>query len=126
MRRASFMVVLPLLAATAFAPGALAQDPAALARARERFREGAALMASNDWARALEAFKDVALVKSNANVRFNIATCQEKTGDYVQAAGSYRLALTEAGQSNAKNIEREVQAALAALLPKIPMVLIKR
>src|SRR4051812_22812980 len=124
MRRTSLTVILPLLAATAFAPGALAQDAAALARARERFREGAALEASGDWGRALEAFKDVALVKSNANVRFNIAVCQEKMGDYVQAAGSYRLALTEAGQTNAKNIEREVKAALAALLPRIPTVVV--
>src|SRR5262245_6386809 len=129
MRRISSSNLHRLLVAAAiatFTPGALSQDAAALARARERFREGAALEASGDWARALEAFKEVALVKSNANVRFNIAVCQEKLGDYVQAAGSYRLALSEANQSNSKDMASAVQSALAALEPKIPALLIKR
>src|SRR5262245_11216752 len=129
MRRISSSNLHRLLVAAAiatFTPGALAQDAAALARARERFREGAALEASGDWARALEAFKEVALVKSNANVRFNIAVCQEKVGDYVQAAGSYRLALTEMGQGGSKEIESAVQPALATLVPTTPALLIQR
>ncbi len=115
------------LAVSMLAPSAFADDAARdLARARERFKEGAASQAAGDFARALEAYKDVALVKSSAQVRFNIATCEEKLGDYVRAVGSYRLALTEATRSNAKDIEGAVQKALADLEPRIPMLLVKR
>ncbi len=118
--------LLLLAAVTTLAPSALAQDAAALARARERFREGAALQAAGDWSRALDAYKEVALVKSSATLRFNIATCEEKSGDYLRAMGSYRFALTEATKSNAKDMEGAVKAALAALEPRIPMLLVKR
>lgn len=108
------------------APAALAQDAKDLARARERFKEAAALQAAGDYSRALEAYKDVALIKSSAQVRFNIATCEEKLGDYVRAMGSYRFALTEATRSNAKDIEAAVQSALTSLEPRIPKLLVKR
>ena len=114
------------VAVSILAPSAWAQDPKDLARARERFKEGAASQAAGDFARALDAYKDVALVKSSAQVRFNIATCEEKLGDYVRAMGSYRLALTEATRSNAKDIEGAVQKALADLEPRIPMLLVRR
>jgi hypothetical protein len=114
------------LAASLLAADARSQDAKDLARARERFKEGAALQSAGDFARALEAYKDVALVKSSAQVRFNIATCEEKLGDYVRAMGSYRFALTEATRSNTKNIEEAVTKALADLEPRIPMLLVKR
>ncbi len=114
------------LAASLLTADAWSQDAKDLARARERFKEAAALQAAGDFARALEAYKDVALVKSSATVRFNIATCEEKLGDYVRAMGSYRFALTEATRSNAKNIEEAVTKALADLEPRIPMLLVKR
>jgi hypothetical protein len=105
---------------------AWSQDAKDLARARERFKEAAALQSAGDFARALDAYKDVALVKSSAQVRFNIATCEEKLGDYVRAMGSYRFALTEATRSNTKHIEEAVTKALADLEPRIPMLLVKR
>jgi hypothetical protein len=120
---ARLSIVAAALAFSLTASGALADD---LARARERFKEGAASQAAGDFARALEAYKEVALVKSSAQVRFNIATCEEKLGDYVRAMGSYRLALTEATKSNSKDIEKAVQQALADLEPRIPMLLVKR
>jgi hypothetical protein len=131
MSKASRMSApLSMLAATVaislLAPGAWAQDTKDLARARERFKEGAASQAAGDFARALEAYKDVALVKSSAQVRFNIATCEEKLGDYVRAVGSYRLAAMEATRSNAKELADAVQKALADLEPRIPMLLVKR
>jgi len=115
-----------VIAISSLAGDAWSQDPKELARARERFKEAAALQEAGDFARALEAYKDVALVKSSAQVRFNIATCEAKTGDYVRAMGSYRLALTEATRSNAKNIGSAVQRALEDLEPRIPMLLVKR
>jgi hypothetical protein len=114
------------LAVAMLVNGAGAQDAKDVARARERFKEGAALQAAGDFARALEAYKDVAVVKSSAQVRFNIATCEEKLGDYVRAMGTYRLALTEATRSNAKDIEGAVQKALTDLEPRIPTLLVKR
>ena len=131
MSKASRMSApLSMLAATVaislLAPGAWAQDTKDLARARERFKEGAASQAAGDFARALEAYKDVALVKSSAQVRFNIATCEEKLGDYVRAVGSYRLAAMEATRSNAKELADAVQKALADLEPRIPMLLVRR
>lgn len=114
------------VAISVLAPNAWAQDTKDLARARERFKEGAASQAAGDFARALEAYKDVALVKSSAQVRFNIATCEEKLGDYLRAVGSYRLAASEATRSNAKELGDAVQKALADFEPRIPMLLVKR
>jgi hypothetical protein len=114
------------LAVSMLAPDGWAQSAKDLARARERFKEGAASQAAGDFASALEAYKDVALVKSSAQVRFNIATCEEKLGDYVRAVGSYRLALTEATRSSSKDIEGAVQKALADLEPRVPMLLVRR
>ena len=129
-RAARFPAGMPFLAA-ALAVATVAQDAwpqnaKDLARARERFKEAAALQAAGDFSRALEAYKDVARVKSTAQVRFNIATCEEKLGDYLSAAGTYRLALTEATKSNAKEMEAAVQGALAELEPRIPTLLLRR
>ncbi len=119
-------LVAAVLAASTFAPDAWSQSAKELAHARERFKEAAALQAGGDFARALEAYKDVAQVKSTAHIRFNIATCEEKLGDYVSALGTYRLALTEATKSNSKDIESSVQAALAELEPRIPTLTLRR
>src|SRR5262249_44118261 len=124
--RSRLPAVVAALAVSILAGDAWSQDAKELARARERFKEAAALQAAGDFARALEAYKEVAQVKSTAAVRFNIATCEEKLGDYVRAMGSYRLALTEATRSNAKDIEVSVQKALSALEPRIPMLLVQR
>jgi tetratricopeptide (TPR) repeat protein len=123
---ARLSVLAAALAVSLLAPPASAQNAKDLARARERFKEAAALQAAGDFARALEGYKDVALVKSTAQLRFNIATCEEKLGDYIRAVGSYRLALTEATRSNAKDIEGAVQKALADLEPRIPMLQVRR
>jgi hypothetical protein len=121
-----YLALVSMLAVSTLAADAWSQPAADLARARERFKEGAALQAAGDFTRALEVYKEVALVKSSAQVRFNIATCEEKLGDYLKAMGSYRLALSEATQSNAKDIEAAVQKALADLEPRIPTLLVRR
>lgn len=114
-------------ALTAAAIGALsspaaAQDAATLATARKKFQDAVALTAAGDCVRALELFKDVVVVKATAQVRSNMAVCQVKTGDFVAAVGSYRLALAEATPADAAKIN----AALAELEPKIPNVIITR
>jgi hypothetical protein len=110
------------------APEARAQSPAELAKARESYRQGLSLEASHDWTRALATFKAVALVKSNAQVRYHIGVCEEKLGDLVQALGSYRLAESEVVQNDPKS--KEVAAALrdaiASIEPRIPKLTVKR
>ncbi|APR77014.1 Hypothetical protein A7982_02361 [Minicystis rosea] len=109
-------------AMAALSSPAAAQDAATLAAARKQFQDAVALATAGDCVRALELFKDVVVVKATAQVRFNMAVCQVKTGDYVAAVGSYRLALAEATPSDAEKIK----AALAELEPKIPTITIKR
>jgi hypothetical protein len=113
---------------TAPAITARAEEPsrATLAKAREEFRRGLALEAAGDWSGALAAFKDVALVKSTPQVRFHIAQCEEKVGQWVQALGSYRLASYEAQQAKVKDVEAASESALKALEPKIPKLTIRR
>jgi hypothetical protein len=114
--------------AAAPSPTAHAEEPsrAVLAKAREEFRRGLALEAAGDWSGALAAFKDVALVKSTPQVRFHIAQCEEKVGQWVQALGSYRLASYEAHQAKVKDVEAASETALKALEPKIPKLTIRR
>jgi hypothetical protein len=103
-----------------------AQTPAELKRAREQFREGLALEAGGNCAKALESFRAVAEVKSTPQVRMHIAQCEEKTGDYVKALGSYRLALVDAQAGKVKDVIELANESIAALEPKIPSITIGR
>lgn len=128
-RAASRVLVAAFLGSCALASSpsaAQAQDTPAIAKAREQFREGLSLEAAGDFARALKEFKEVALVKSTAQVRFHIAVCQEKTGDLVQALGSYRLALHEAHEAKAADVEGPAQEGVTALEPRVPQLLLTR
>lgn len=101
-------------------------DPKALAKARELYKDGLAREAAGKWEAALAAFKEVALVKSTPQVRYHIGYCAEKMGNYVDALGAYRLALHEAREVRAKDVEQASQDALSALEPKIPKLTLKR
>lgn len=125
-RLAAALVIASALLAPAFEGATLAQSKDALAKMRERFREGMALEAGGQYAQALAAFKDVAEVKSTPQVRIHIAKCEEKTGDYVRAIGSYRLALAEAQDKKLKDVEQAANESIASLEPKIPALIIKR
>src|SRR5262249_42121569 len=127
-RRTLAALIALLLSGVVALPRAAAQDSAALAKARERYREGLTFEHSGDWQRALETFKGVALVKSNANVRYHIGYCEEKLGDWVQALGSYKLAQAEvvATDPKSKEVASTLRDAIAALEPKIPKLTIKR
>src|SRR5829696_6446209 len=105
------------LASTAAPPRALADEPSAavLDKAREQFRKALSLEVAGNYEAALSMFKEVALIKSTPQVRFHIATCEEKMGDWVQAIGSYRLALHEAQQANAKDVTDAAGEAMANL-----------
>jgi len=101
-------------------------SPAVLAKAREEFRQALSLEVAGNYEKALSLFKEVAQVKSSPAVRFHIGTCEEKMGDWVQAVGSYRLALHEGQQQSAKDVIDAAQEALTALEPKIPKMTIVR
>ena len=124
--RALLAALLGTYTITAAPTPASAQDAAVIAKAREQFRQGLSLEAAGDFARALKEFKEVAVVKSTPQVRFHIAVCQDKTGDLVQALGSYRLALHEAHEAKAADVEGPAQEALTALEPRVPQLTLTR
>lgn len=126
--RAAMASGLLATAVLAVAPVARADEPTpqALARAREEYRRGLALEQAGDWEGALVVFKGVALVKSTPQVRFHIAQCEEKVGNWVEALGSYRLALSEAQQGNVAEVQKEASAAIEALEPRLPKLTIER
>jgi len=108
------------------APVAEAQSKQDLARAREQFREALALEEAEDYGRALETFKDVAAVKSTPQVRYHIGLCEEKTGHWVRALGSYRLALDHAREKKARDVVKVAEAAIEELEARIPQLTIAR
>jgi hypothetical protein len=59
-------------------------------------------------------------------VRFHIARCQEKLGRWVEAVGTYRLALSEAETASVTDVVREAGSALAALEPLVPRLRLQR
>lgn len=121
-----------MLAATAPVVAALAAPPAAPAedesvkKAREEFRRGLALEAAGDYEGALKVYKAVALVKSTPAVRYHIAVCEENTGDWIGALGSYRLAAADAIESKVPDVAAESNAAIEKLEPRVPKLVIKR
>src|SRR5689334_9987683 len=97
-----------------------------VAKAREEYRRGLALEGAGDYDGALKVYKSVALVKSTPQVRYHVAVCEEKVGDWIGALGSYRLALADAQDAKVKEVEKESKAAIAQLEPKIPKITITR
>lgn len=125
-RLAGAFVLAAALLSPAFEGATLAQGKDPLARMRERFREAVALENGGNCADALKIFKEVAEVKSTPQVRIHIAKCEEKTGDYIRALGSYRLTLTEAEEKKLADIIQAAKDSIAALEPKIPALTIER
>jgi hypothetical protein len=121
----SLVASLALVAPLAPVRSAQAQEMT-VAKARETFREGIAHEAAGKWEAALAAFKAVAVVKPTPQVRYHIGYCQEKLGQFVDALGSYRLALHEAIESKAKDAEKATRERLTILEPKIPKLTIER
>lgn len=98
----------------------------ALKRAREQFGQALALQTAGDWAGALALLKEVAVVRSTPQVRFNIALCQEKLGRLVAALGEYELAAADARAENADQVAEEVEARREALSQRIPKLTVVR
>jgi len=105
---------------------ALAQDGAALGKAREQFRQAIAAEAAGNWGGALTLLREVAAVKMTPQVRYNIGLCEENLGQLVAALGDYELAAADAQAANADDVIRVVSGRLEPLRARIPKVVVER
>ena len=104
---------------------AAAQDKAVLSMARAQFQRGIELEQAGNYTTALEQFRDVGQVRMTPQVRFHIATCEEKLGRLVTALGGYQLAFADADKVGA-DFKTEVEGAVRRLEASIPKLLIER
>jgi hypothetical protein len=105
---------------------ALAAPTAAeVEKARATFRAGTALEAANDWGNALAKFREVAAVKSSAQVLFHIGRCLEHLGKWTEAVGQYRLA-EDSVEKGKNEVQKEIEAARKALEARMPKLTIRR
>jgi hypothetical protein len=126
-RKLLFLLSMLVVSMLVVAMPALAQPSTAeLTKARAQFQQGLALETAGDWAGALGLFQEVAAVKMTAQVRFNIALCEEHLGRLALALGDYRLALAEADETKATTVAAQVPGKIDALNARIPKVLVKR
>ena len=93
--------------------------------ARAQFQRGIELEQAGNYTTALEQFRDVGQVRMTPQVRFHIATCEEKLGRLVTALGGYQLAFADADKVGA-DFKTEVEAAVRRLEASIPKLLIER
>lgn len=100
-------------------------DPA-VAKARDQFRQAIAMEAAGDWTGALTLLREVAAVKNTAQVRYNIALCEEHLGQLVAALGEYELAAADAQESGAADVTAVVGPRLESLRARIPKLQVKR
>ncbi|HEY3254828.1 MAG TPA: PEGA domain-containing protein, partial [Polyangiaceae bacterium] len=115
----------PALALTIAPRPAWAQDKKELSKARAQFQRGIELEQAGNFSTALEQFRDVGQVRMTPQVRFHIATCEEKLGRLVTALGGYQLAFADA-DSVGEDFKAEVQTAVTRLEAGIPKLVIQR
>ena len=118
---------LPIIAGTvALCPGsAFAQDKKELSKARALFQRAIELEQAGNYTQALEQFRDVGQVRMTPQVRFHIASCEEKLGRLVTALGGYELALADA-ETVGEDFKSEVDTAVTRLRAAIPKLVIQR
>lgn len=121
---AGCLAALPALCVLAPSRG-LAQDKKELSKARAQFQRGIELERAGNYATALEQFRDVGQVRMTPQVRFHIASCEEKLGRLVTALGGYQLASADA-DSVGEDFKAEVERAVTRLQASIPKLTIVR
>jgi len=119
------LVVLPGLSVALSVHPAAAQDKKELSKARSQFQRAIELEQAGNYSTALEQFRDVGQVRMTPQVRFHIASCEEKLGRLVTALGGYQLAFADA-DSVGEDFKSEVQTAVTRLQASIPKLLIQR
>jgi hypothetical protein len=115
----------PLLAVALSPRTAQAQDKKELSKARVQFQRAIELEQAGNYTTALEQFRDVGQVRMTPQVRFHIASCEEKLGRLVTALGGYQLAFADA-DSVGDDFKKEVDAAVTRLTASIPKLVIQR
>jgi len=116
---------LPALSIGLCARPAFAQDKKELSKARAQFQRAIELEQAGNYSTALEQFRDVGQVRMTPQVRFHIATCEEKLGRLVTALGGYQLAYADA-DGVGEDFKAEVAAAVTRLEANIPKLAIVR
>ena len=119
------MFALPALSTALVARPAAAQDKKELSKARAQFQRAIELEQAGNYSTALEQFRDVGQVRMTPQVRFHIASCEEKLGRLVTALGGYQLAYADA-DSVGDDFKAEVDAAVTRLQASIPKLVIQR
>ncbi len=114
-----------LLTYTSAVPSAYATEKDDLSKARAKFQQATELEQAGNHANALQLFREVGQVRMTPQVRFHIATCEEKLGKLVGALGGYELALVEA-ESLGPEFQKEVEDRATALRARIPKLIIER
>ncbi len=118
-------MALPALSVALSARPAGAQDKKELSKARAQFQRAIELEQAGNYSTALEQFRDVGQVRMTPQVRFHIASCEEKLGRLVTALGGYQLAFADA-DSVGEDFKAEVDAAVTRLQANIPKLVIQR
>jgi hypothetical protein len=106
-------------------PLARAANAGDLSRARAKFQEATALEEAGKYADALEVFRAVGQVRMTPQVRFHIATCEEKLGRLVAALGGYELALKD-GANVGPEFQQETENRASAVRARIAKLIIQR
>lgn len=96
-----------------------------LSNARAKFQQAVELEQAGNYAHAVQMFREVGQVRMTPQVRYHIATCEEKLGKLVAALGGYELALAEA-ESLGPEFQKEVEEKASALRARIPKLVIER
>lgn len=118
-------LALPVLGLVLCPGQAAAQDKQELSRARAQFQRGIELEQAGNYTTALEQFRNVGQVRMTPQVRFHIASCEEKLGRLVTALGGYQLAYADA-DSVGEDFKSEVERAVTRLQASIPKLIILR
>lgn len=119
------LLALPALSVGLCARPAAAQDKKELSKARAQFQRAIELEQAGNYSTALEQFRDVGQVRMTPQVRFHIASCEEKLGRLVTALGGYQLAFADA-DSVGEDFKAEVATAVTRLEASIPRLVIQR
>ena len=119
------LLALPALSVGLCARPAAAQDKKELSKARAQFQRAIELEQAGNYSTALEQFRDVGQVRMTPQVRFHIASCEEKLGRLVTALGGYQLAYADA-EGVGEDFKAEVDAAVTRLEASIPKLVIQR
>jgi hypothetical protein len=115
----------PVLTIALSSQTAFAQDKKELSKARANFQRAIELEQAGNYTTALETFRDVGQVRMTPQVRFHIATCEEKLGRLVTALGGYQLAFADA-DTVGDDFKAEVERAVTRLQASIPKLVINR